>query len=187
MPSAEPAPAKAGDLVRLPQLAVLALERLDALALVCRWTKPNALVRLGLPHPVTQRLARAADLLGNRAERRPLRGVLALVVQHHPNRAGTDLGGIRGNSLRHGSILSRVGASGKPGAVQSTSRCTGAPPALGHGTASVSARRLRVEWSGTGRSRPSSCRTEPISPSVWRSAKRNTARRVSAVVIARSE
>jgi hypothetical protein len=28
---------------------------------------------------------------------------------------------------------------------------------------------------------------EPISPSVWRSAKRNTARRVSAVVIARSE
>src|SRR3954469_17189710 len=117
MPSAEPAPAKAGDLVRLPQLAVLALERLDALALVRRWTRPHALVRLGLPHPVTQCLARAADLLGNRADRCPLRGVLALVVQDHPNRAGTDLGGIRGNSLRHGSILSRVGGSGEPGAV----------------------------------------------------------------------
>src|SRR3954465_12927408 len=71
--------------------------------------------------------------------------------------------------------------------VLSTSRCTGALPAFGRGTANVSARRLRVEWSGTGRLRSSSCRTEPISPSVWRSAKRNTARRVSAVVIARSE
>jgi hypothetical protein len=46
---------------------------------------------------------------------RPLRGVLALVIQDHPNRAGTDLRGIWGNSLRHGSILSGVGASGTPG------------------------------------------------------------------------
>ena len=71
--------------------------------------------------------------------------------------------------------------------VLSTSRCTGSLPAFGRGTSSVSARRLRVLWSGTGRSRPSSCRTEPISPSVWRSAKRNTVRSVSAVAIARSE
>jgi hypothetical protein len=48
--------------------------------------------------------------------------VLALVVQDHPNRAGTDLRGIRRNSLRHRSILSRVGASDKPGAVQSANR-----------------------------------------------------------------
>ena len=41
-----------------------------------------------------------------------------MVVQHHPNRASTDLRGIWGNSLRHGSILARVGASGKPGTVQ---------------------------------------------------------------------
>jgi hypothetical protein len=60
---------------------------------------------------------RAADLLGNRVDRRPLRGVLALVVQDHPNRPGTDLRGIGRNSLRHHSILSRVGASDKPGAV----------------------------------------------------------------------
>jgi hypothetical protein len=38
------------------------------------------------------------------------------------NRARTDLSGIWGNSLRHGSILSGVGASGKPGAVQSGAR-----------------------------------------------------------------
>ena len=71
-----------------------------------------------LPHPVAQCLARAADLLGNRVDRRPLRGVLALVVQNHPNRASTDLRGIARNSLRHRSILSRGGASDKPGAVQ---------------------------------------------------------------------
>src|ERR1700739_2495450 len=51
-------------------------------------------------------------------DRRPLRGVLALVVQDHPNRAGPDLRGTWRNSLRHLSILSRVGASDKPGAVQ---------------------------------------------------------------------
>src|SRR6202007_2153129 len=52
----------------------------------------------------------------------------------------------------------------------STRRCTG--PALdgGRATASVSARRLSVEWAGIARSRPSRWMTEPISPSVWRKA-----------------
>jgi len=40
------------------------------------------------------------------------------MVQDHPHRAGTDLRGIRCCSLRHGSILSKLGASGKPSAVQ---------------------------------------------------------------------
>src|SRR5229473_3047148 len=80
------------------RFAVLALKRLDALALGRRRTGPQALVTLSLPHPVAQCLARAADLLGNRVDRRPLRGVLCLVVQDHPNRAGTNLRGIRGNS-----------------------------------------------------------------------------------------
>jgi len=70
--------------------------------------------------------------------------VLALVVQDHPNRAGTDLGGIRGNSLRHGSILSRVGASGKPGAVQGIS---GYEPLRND-------RRSRLEALRTGDGRP---------------------------------
>ena len=39
------------------------------------------------------------------------------MVQNHPDRSLADLRGIRGCSLRHGSILSRVEASGKPGAV----------------------------------------------------------------------
>jgi len=51
------------------------------------------------------------------------------VVQHHPNRAGTDLRGIWRNSLRHRSILSRVGASGKPGAVHLVDRETAVRPA----------------------------------------------------------
>jgi hypothetical protein len=41
--------------------------------------------------------------------------------------------------------------------------------------------------SGTARSRSSSYRMKLISPSVWRCAKRNTARSVRAVTIARSE
>lgn len=43
--------------------------------------------------------------------------MLALVLQNHPNRAGANLRTIRRCSFRHGSILSRVGASTKPGAV----------------------------------------------------------------------
>ena len=57
----------------------------------------------------------------------------------------------------------------------------------GFGSSSVSARRLRVEWSGTARSSPSRAMMEATRPSVWRSARRNTARRASAVAIARSE
>ena len=63
-------------------------------------------------------------------------------------------------------------------------------PTVARGCAGSSrfwARRLRVEKSGTDRSRPNRWRMEPISPSVWRSGRRNTARNVKAVVIARSE
>ena len=62
-----------------------------------------------------------------------------------------------------------------------------ATKAGGRVTASVSARRLSVEWSGMARSRPSRRMMEPISPSVCRRARRNTTRSVSAVVIARAE
>ena len=50
-------------------------------------------------------------------EGRPKRGILTTVLQHQPYRAFTDFGGkfIR---LVHGSILSKVGASSKPGAIQ---------------------------------------------------------------------
>ena len=80
------------------------------------WTQRSPM--LSPPHPVAQCLARAADLLG-RVDRRPLRSALGLVVQDiRTARARTS--GNWGNSLCHGSILSGVGASGKPGTVQST-------------------------------------------------------------------
>src|SRR3954465_8542368 len=50
----------------------------------------------------------------------------------------------------------------------------------------VAARRLKVVWSGTRSASPSRRRMEPISPSVCRNARRNTARKVSAVRIARA-
>src|SRR3954463_11456367 len=45
------------------------------------------------------------------------------VIQHQPHRAGTDLGReLVACLLAHGSTFSRVGASGKPGAVQGPKR-----------------------------------------------------------------
>jgi hypothetical protein len=79
------------DLIGLPQFAVLALQRLDPLPLVRRWSSPLTLVPLGLPDPVPQRLARTTDLGSDRADRRILRAVLALVVKHHPDRTLANL------------------------------------------------------------------------------------------------
>src|SRR5271167_2092416 len=66
----------AKNLVGLAKLAVLTLQRLEPLPLVRRQSGPLALIALGLPNPQPQRLGRAADLAGNRRNRRPLRGVL---------------------------------------------------------------------------------------------------------------
>src|SRR3954469_17369230 len=107
----------------LAQLAHFALQRSDALVLGRGRAGAPALVALGLANPVAQRLRRAADLGGNRADRGRLRGVLALVVEHHPDRTGTDLRRIRGYALGHGSILPGSGASGKPGAVHCLLTC----------------------------------------------------------------
>jgi len=79
------------DLVGLPELAHLALERLDPRALVSGWTGSLASIALGLSHPVAQRLARAADLSRNRVDRFPLRAMLALMVKNHPHRALANL------------------------------------------------------------------------------------------------
>ena len=118
----------AQDLVGLAQLTVLALQRLDPLAFVRGRPGPQALVALGLPDPVAQRLARAADLGRDRLDGRLLRAVLALMVQNHPHRAVADFRRIGGCTLRHGSILSRVGASRKPGAVQNLGGDHGGAP-----------------------------------------------------------
>lgn len=77
---------------------------------------------------VPERLIRAADLLGDGLDRSPLRRVLALVLEHHPNRPLPHLGGVRLCS-GHDPNLSRVGASSNPRAVQTFS-CSD----LGHET-----------------------------------------------------
>src|SRR5690606_22470040 len=111
----------AQDLVGLTQLAHLALERLHPRPLVRRQARAQPLVTLGPTHPVAQRLGRAPDLPGNRLDRRPLRTVRALVLQHHPHRPLPDFRGIL-HWLGHDSILSRVGASRNPGAVHAMNR-----------------------------------------------------------------
>ena len=49
-------------------------------------------------------------------DRRPLRGVRRRVLEHHPHRSLPHFRG-KPTRSRHGSILSRIGASGEPGAV----------------------------------------------------------------------
>ena len=56
------------------------------LALVRRQARTAAGVTFHRPHPMTERLRRAADLRRNRPDGGPLRVMLALVLQHHPNR-----------------------------------------------------------------------------------------------------
>lgn len=67
-----------------------------------------------------QPLRRAADLPGNRNDRRPARRMLRLAVQSHPRRTLADLGRkLVGRLSSHDSTSSGFGASGKPGTVQS--------------------------------------------------------------------
>ena len=142
---------------------------------------------------------------GERGDRARRSGRAGGRLASHRRRRGRSAPTRRSGRCRRpcrGAASSRTGASccrasrpaTRPGPhsrrpVLSTSRCTGPEPGLdrGRGTSRVSARRLRVEWSGTARSSPSRRRMEPISPSVWRSARRNTARSVSAVRIASAE
>jgi hypothetical protein len=61
-----------------------------------------------------KRLRRATNLGCDRHDRRPSRWMLGLMIQNHPNRTNPDLERkFVDGLLRHGSILSRVGASGK--------------------------------------------------------------------------
>src|SRR5262245_39191469 len=66
------------DLVGAPQLDVLPLELLQPLPLLRRPPRALALVPLRLPDPFPERLGAAADFLGNRRDRRPLRLVRPL-------------------------------------------------------------------------------------------------------------
>jgi hypothetical protein len=82
----------AQDLVGLPKLAGLAFQSLQLCRHIRGNTGAHTTVALGLLHPLMQRLRRAADLGGDRRDRRPARGMLAFVIQNHSHRAGADLG-----------------------------------------------------------------------------------------------
>ena len=105
------------DLIGSAEFTILPLQRLQTLALVTGQAGPVAVVDLGAPHPVAQRLMRDAELGRDRADRRPLRGVLVLVLEHHADGPLAQLLGVPPLS-GHGSNLSRVGASRNPGTVQ---------------------------------------------------------------------
>src|SRR5690606_22945051 len=67
---------------------------------------------------VVQRLWRAADLRSDRHDRLPPGGVLTLVIEHQPHSALAHFRGKLVRGLAHDApSYSRVGASGKPGAV----------------------------------------------------------------------
>src|SRR5271156_6596054 len=115
----------AQDLVGLPKLAVLAFQSLQLCRHIRGNTGAHTTVALGLLHPLMQRLRRAADLGGDRRDRRPARGMLAFVIQNHSHRAGADLGRELVDRLAcHGSTFSGVGASDQPGAVQTVASAT---------------------------------------------------------------
>lgn len=75
----------------MAQLPHLTLEGLDPLLFLACRPCAKALVALRLPHPAPKCLARAPDLLRDRADCRVSRPVLIRVVENHPHRAGTDL------------------------------------------------------------------------------------------------
>src|SRR5690606_39452277 len=80
-------------------------------------TRPLPRSPLAPPNPAAQRLGRTADLLCDRLDRRPFRFILVRVLADQPNRPLPHLRRVLLCSC-HGSNFSRVGASGKLGAIQ---------------------------------------------------------------------
>ena len=104
-----------------------------------RWIGPPAAVDLGLLDPLVQRLRRTAGLRRDRPYRNPARHMLVHIVQHHPHRALAHFRRMIVRRLAHRApSYSGVGASGTPGAVQTSIVCdvahvlATAHPVLGH-------------------------------------------------------
>ncbi len=108
------------NVVGTAQLSVLTLQPFQLTQLLGRRTRPDTPIRLGPPNPQTYRLGFRPQLFSDRTDRLPLRGVLVLVIEDHPHRTLTHLFGILPTMLfliLHSSILSKSGASTKPGAI----------------------------------------------------------------------
>src|SRR4029077_2249187 len=101
------------------KLAVLPLQGVELGGYIRGQARLAPAVALGSANPLMQSLRSAADLARNRDQRCPTRRMFMLVIENHPHRASAHL---RRELVRclacHGSTFSRVGASGKPGAVQ---------------------------------------------------------------------
>jgi hypothetical protein len=82
------------DLIGTAQLADLAFQLGDALLLNSGHTGPLAGVDLGLAHPVAQRLAVDAELVGDADDRAGLPTGLLADLEHHPHGTVTKLLGI---------------------------------------------------------------------------------------------
>src|SRR5690606_28774158 len=106
----------AENFVGAAELTVLALQGLESLTLVGGEPRPLPAVDLRGPHPVAQGLCGHPALRRDRGDRRPLRGVVALVLAHEPHRPLPDFCWVPA-SVCHRSILSRIGASNIPGAI----------------------------------------------------------------------
>jgi hypothetical protein len=100
------------------ELAVLSFELSEPRLLRRRHAGARTGICLRLANPPPKHLGGAPELRRDGLDRRPLRRVLTRALQDHPHGALADLR--RELALpSHGSILSTLGASGKPGAVQS--------------------------------------------------------------------
>src|SRR5690606_13343251 len=147
------------NLIRSPELTILTLEHLDPLELRRPRALPLAIIPLRLPHPAPQRVTRATDLLRSQLDRRPLRRVFPLGVQHQPNRPLPDLSGVP-LRLVHDPNPSKIAASGKPRAVQGY--LSGSSTSTSTSTSTGAARILRLRAEAVGRSarergRPREC------------------------------
>lgn len=70
--------------MRSPRLTILRLGSFEALTLVVG--RPRAWTpALSLPDPLPERLTRVDELLCGQRDRRPLRGLLLLVLKHQPD------------------------------------------------------------------------------------------------------
>src|SRR5690606_25244583 len=105
------------DLVGPPQLTVLLLQCLETFTFFCRDTVTRAAVDLHSLDPVQQGGRCAAYLGRNRLDGCPQRPVLVTMLLNQTHRTLTHFRG-KFVVFAHGSILSRIGASSRPGVIQ---------------------------------------------------------------------
>src|SRR4029453_16798981 len=82
------------NLIGALQFDILAFQVLQALTLVGRQPRSLARVTLGLSNPPSQGLDAASQLLANRSDRCPLRGMLCGVIKHHSDCSLPQLWGV---------------------------------------------------------------------------------------------